>query len=392
MSLVRTPILRHGLTLWDKALLPEAEVASRLRRVRAMMASRGLDALVVYSDMARGGDVAFLTNFHSFDARMPGLVLVTPEHLDAIFKVTGRDLTYIAKYVWVTPQSVDFLSGSLADKLADIAAERGLKRAGIRVGFAGGGFAPATLRQGVADLFAEGEVLSIDAMFAHLRRDKSTAERVLLRLAAAKGESVMAELASRLVPGMSEAQLVARVDYLARKAGAQDVDVLLHVASASNGTWPHGHFPFRPAGERALPGTGAVGLYVALQYHGYWIELSQSVFLNAPRSADVETHQLALAAFDELGSRTLRPGAIASASPASEGTAIWVHGIGLDRSEPPLPMDGDPNLLEGDIVAAHVAVRRNGVVAFFGRPVAVSQASAPLVPPGRVMLAVRSNA
>ncbi len=392
MSLVRTPILRHGLTLWDKALLPESEVANRLQRVRAMMASRGLDALIVYSDMARGGDVAYLTNFQSFDARMPGLVLVTPEHLDAIFKVTSRDLTYISKYVWVTPHSVDFLSGSLADKLADIAAERGLKRAGVKVGFAGGTFAPAALRQGVADLFADGELLPADAIFAHLRRDKSTAERVLLRLAAAKGESVMAELASRLTPGMSEAQLAARADYLARKVGAQDVDVLLHVASAGNGAWPRGHFPFRPAGERALPATGSVGLYVALQYHGYWVELSQSVFLNAPRSADVEMHQLALAAFDELGSRTLRPGAIACTAPASEGTAIWVHGLGLDRSEPPLPIDGDPNLLDGDIVAAHVALRRNGGVAFFGRPVVVSQASAPLVPPGRAMMGARSNA
>src|SRR6185503_7864031 len=151
MSLARIPILRHGLTLWDKALLPEAEVASRLARVRQMMRQHRLDALVAYSDMARSGDVAYLTNFHSFDARMPGVVLVTPEHLDAVYKVTGRDLIYVKKYVWVDPQSVDFLSGSIADKLAEIAAGRGLKDKPIRVGLTGGAFARAAFVQGVSE-------------------------------------------------------------------------------------------------------------------------------------------------------------------------------------------------------------------------------------------------
>ncbi len=357
-------------------------MASRLARVRQMMRVRNLDALVAYSDMARSGDIAYLTNFHPFDARMPGVALVTPEHLDAIYKVTGRDLIYVNKYVWVEAQSVDFLSGSLADKLAEVTAGRGLKGKAIRVGLTGGTFAPTAFVQGMSDMFAGGEVIAADPLMVGLRRDKSTAERTIIRLAAAKCEAVLSELASAATSGMSETQLAAHADYLCRKAGAQDAEVLFYTAAGANGVWARGHFPFRPAAERPLPNHGSIGVYIALQYHGYWVELSQSLFVGAPRPAQVEAHQLALAAFDEFMS-----GGVESDSQESDAAATWVHGIGLDRSEAPLPTHTDQTLREGDVVAAHVAVKRGGDVTYFGRPVLVSRPSASLVPPNRTLLA-----
>lgn len=391
MSLFRLPILRHGLTNWDKSLLPETEVESRLHRVRRLMRLRGLDALVVYGDMARSGGVAYLTNFHPFDPRMPALVLVTPENIDAIFKVTSRDLTYVSRYVWVDPRSVDFLSGNLADKLAEIVAERGLQGKARRVGVVGRSFAPISLLRGIEEIFANGKTEPADHLFASLRRAKSATEHTLLRLAAAKCEAVLAELAEAFKPGMMEMQLTAHADYLARRAGAQDVEVLLHAASAEREIeWRRGHFPFRPAADRMLPPRGSVGIYIALQHHGYWVELSQSLFPNAPKASQVEAHQSAAAAFDEL-MFSLRPGDVDYGAHENDVKAIWIHGTGLDRDEAPSPMDSEQALLDGDIAAVHVAVKRHGDVTFFGRQIAVSQASMPLVAPIRAALSARAN-
>ena len=50
MSFVRVAILKHGLTIWDKALVPPSEVERRKRAIRLLMEQNGWEALIAYSD------------------------------------------------------------------------------------------------------------------------------------------------------------------------------------------------------------------------------------------------------------------------------------------------------------------------------------------------------
>jgi Xaa-Pro aminopeptidase len=348
MSLVRVPILRHGLTKWDRQLLPQSEVDARIARVRAAMQAEKLDALLVYGDMGHSGGLAYMTNFHPFDARMPGFAVLTPALLEAVLKVSSRDLGFISPFIWAPAQPSDFLANDLAGQVEDIIKREGLQTK--RVGFAGAALMPPALAAAIAPIFPNGTIAA-DALLNALRAEKSSAERAILRLAATKAETALAEIAAHITPGLNETELAAFADYAARKAGAQDVEFLLHTQSdrmpAANSA---ASFPFRPHTERALAPGEHVGVFLTLQFHGYWTELSQSVFAGAPGAEQREAYDGCVAAFEER---------LGNGKPASTA-AVWTHGIGLDREE------GD----DSTIAALHVAVERNGERAFFGRTIA----------------------
>jgi Xaa-Pro aminopeptidase len=348
MSLVRVPILRHGLTKWDRELLPQSEVDARIARLRAAMQTEKLDALLVYGDMGHSGGLAYLTNFHPFDARMPGFAVLTPSLLEAVLKVSSRDLGFIAPFIWAPAQPSDFLANDLAGQVEDIIVREGLQTK--RVGFAGAALMPPALASALVPIFPNGTIAA-DTLLNKLRAEKSSAERTILRLAATKAEGALAEISAHVKPGVNETELAAFADYAARKAGAQDVEFLMHTQSdrmpAASGA---ASFPFRPHGERALEQGEHVGVFLTLQYHGYWTELSQSVYAGTPSTQQRAGYDLAVAAFHE------RLGTARSAGAA----AVWTHGIGLDREE------GD----DSTIAALHVALERDGERAFFGRTIA----------------------
>jgi Xaa-Pro aminopeptidase len=303
-----------------------------------------------------------LTNFHPFDARMPGFALVTPTKLEAVLKVSSRDLGFIAPFIWAPAQPSDFLANDLAGQVRDIIVREGLETK--RVGLAGAALMPPALQPAITEIFPAG-VIDADGLIDTLRRKKSAAERGILRLTATKAEAIVDAVAEHAAAGMTETELAAFADYAARKAGAQDVEFLMHSqhdrmpAAGANES-----FPFRPPAERALEAHEQLGVFLALQYHGYWAELSQSIFIGGPRPEQKEAYEFCVAAFDELRGRIGRTAKL-------EGgvTSFWTHGIGLDREEEPSSTDRSAAANDGEMVVAHVAVQRNEARAFFGRTI-----------------------
>lgn len=386
MSLMRLPILRHGLTVWDRSVVSESEIAERHARIRAAMRDFDLDLLLIYGDLAWSGDGAYVTNFHPFDARMPGLAVMTSADLDSIMKVTSRDLQFVSKFTWGTPHSCDFLSGDLDAKLAEIVAERGLS--GKRAGIVGGGRAPFNLVRRIERMF-DGGLRDVDGLLRALRRQKSGVERTILRTAAAKAEWVLSEIVTAVSPGLREGQLAARADYAARLAGAQDTEFLLHVDGSDD---PPGrgadHLPFRPALDGVLPPAGGVAMFLALQLHGYWVELSQTVFVAPPSPVQLEAYQFASAAFQDMLTGAIRPGSTGRGQPGR----AWIHGIGLDREEAPLPVGRGDLLVEGDVIACHLAVEHLGTNIFMGRSAVVTGSGAQRLAAASTEPAVSGNA
>jgi hypothetical protein len=58
------PALKNGRNVYDMINMPKEEFNGRIERVRAAMAERGIDLLLVYTTgLTDYGDVAYLTNF-----------------------------------------------------------------------------------------------------------------------------------------------------------------------------------------------------------------------------------------------------------------------------------------------------------------------------------------
>ena len=352
MSFVRVAILKHGLTVWDKALVPPSEVGRRLHATRELMKANGWAALVAYSDQMHCGNVAYLTNFQSYEPRHPALAVVTADALDLIPKVAARDLIYIRRYAYA--DEVHECEFDLAASLEAVAELRGLKDA--KIGLDGAAAAPSAVALGIKSVFAPGAVSDASELMLQMRRAKSPAERTLMTVAAAKAESVLASLREFVRPGMSELEAGAFADYAARSEGCMDTDVLV---------MREPQWAFVPAEARILAGGTLFNVYLALQFHGYWIEISESLAIGEPSAAHIDGKRLARAYLQEA----LDESAVSAA--ASDGRYLWIHGVGLDREEPPFTSRLKQPDAAGDVLGVHAAVERDGALFVYGRSVAV---------------------
>lgn len=358
MSFVRVAILKHGLTVWDEALVPPSEVERRLRAVRSLMARNGWDALVAYSDQLHCGGVAYLTNFQSYEPRHPALAVVTASAVDLIPKVAARDINYIKLYSWA--DEVHECEEDLATSLARVAELRDLTAA--KVAFDGVREAPVAVAQAMKAVFRPGAVADAGDFMPLLRRTKSPAERTLMTVAAQKAESVLASVGAFLRPGMSELEAAAFADYAARSEGCMDTDVLALRAAPGAERNP---FPFAPLEPRLFEAGGVFNVYLALQYHGYWTEISESVVIGEPRMAQTDGKRIARAYLQEALDEAL------TAAPVADRRSLWIHGLGLDRDEAPFVSRLQQAAASGDVLGVHAAVERDGAVYVCGRSVAV---------------------
>src|SRR5580700_1344346 len=66
--------MRRGLMRWDERELPKGTLEERIARLRAAMASGGLDGFVIYTNLVQPSAVTFLTGFTPYWS--DGLLLV----------------------------------------------------------------------------------------------------------------------------------------------------------------------------------------------------------------------------------------------------------------------------------------------------------------------------
>src|ERR1700756_2030262 len=66
--------MRRGLMRWDADELPKGTLLDRIARLRAAMASAGLDAFLLYTNLVQPSAVTFLTGFTPYWS--DGLLLV----------------------------------------------------------------------------------------------------------------------------------------------------------------------------------------------------------------------------------------------------------------------------------------------------------------------------
>jgi Xaa-Pro aminopeptidase len=244
--------MKRGLVSWDHSELPLEELGTRLAAAHAIARSKGVDALVVYSDVWRSNDARYLSNYMPYWNR--AFVVVPRDDKPILLcSLSPRVYPWIKT---VTTHETIIASPSPPATLFKLSAERGWKKIGV-----------CDLDGLPADLHAEltsGKLELVDIARAEIRPAPTEIEVRMHARAARMAREVLEQEISSAV-GQLDHELTGRLERLLRRAGAEDVVVLV-----SDGQGP----PVPAYGAVVGPHTSVV---VAIEYNGHWAKVTRNV-------------------------------------------------------------------------------------------------------------------
>jgi Xaa-Pro aminopeptidase len=320
---------------------PEALRAARLARLRAAMAERGEEALVLTAASAvrYATGVAPPHGESSAEAAQPYAAVVTPTTLHLL----GLASSHVPAEVEVAPlpRAAERAAGEITALLG------GARRVGVdRLPFA--------LATGLAAAMPGVELVAADATVLAARGRKTAAEIDLLREAQRRNEQAVAEVLPSIVPGVRELELTGRfLGAMARRGvTACHVEpiwcVIPRRAADAPWTFPGG-LPYRELpSTRPLVSRDQVMIDTGMLYQGYMSDFGCT--WSCGGQPDARDRRLR-ARWQDVHDAVLaecRPGATATAlvraARAAHGEdrpAPWpvplylAHGIGIGGVEPP---------------------------------------------------------
>jgi Xaa-Pro aminopeptidase len=196
----------------------------------------------------------------------------------------------------------------------------------------------SSLRQ---ELGKEVKLLPLSGVVEHIREIKDAAEVELIRSAVELSSRLFRPLLRSLRPGVKESKAAARLEFLARQAGAEGMSFETIIASGNRSALPHG-----VASNAALPSEGFVVLDYGIVLGGYCSDMTRTVHLGR---APAKARELYAAVLESqlAGISAVRPGATAGdvdhaarqvlkrAKLDRFFTHSTGHGVGLEIHEPP---------------------------------------------------------
>ncbi len=244
--------MKRGFIGWDTSELPRAALEARLAEVQRHIADIGVQALVAFSDVWRSNDVRYISNYMPYWNR--ALTVVSPGEAPILLCALSPRV-----YPWirsVTLHETIVPSLSLVAQLVKLCTERGWTRIGV--------LDRAGLPHDLHEQLAAERLEVIDVPREGIRPIASESELTMHRRSAKLARAALeAELGNGAV-GLTDYQVTGRLERTLRRAGAEDVFVLI-----SDGRTP------------PLPARGQVfgrqsSVTVALEYNGHWAKVSRN--------------------------------------------------------------------------------------------------------------------
>lgn len=332
------------LTAWNEA--DRAARPGRLERLRARFASAGVDAYFG----VRPEHMRYLTGFSLAEgeeksAGHSGKFLVNGDEV-----VILADSRYTIQVGRQAPGARSFEAyGELSTRWPDLVASIGAKRIAVEAGFV-----PHALWLRLAEAAPGVELVPIEGWIEADRAVKEPAELERVAAASAVADRALATLLPEIRPGVTEATLALRLEWLIRTGGAEALAFDVACLSGPEAALPHGAPGDRPVQE------GQVLLFdFGAQVAGYRSDMTRTLFVGEPSERDLDVYHLVAraqaAAIDALeaavddggeGRPAVLPSgraidAVAREVIATAGHAEHFghgtgHGIGLATHEAPL--------------------------------------------------------
>jgi Xaa-Pro aminopeptidase len=312
----------------------------RIERLRAAMRERKLDALVVM----HMPNVRYLCGFTGSS----GVLFVKNDKAE--FFTDGR----------YTQQAKSEVRGAAirtakGNSLLAAAKAAGTGR-GRAIGFEAERMPVAVFAQLKAVLPRGWRSRPTSGLIERLRMVKEPGEIQLIRQAVRLGSRLFESALKFISPGISEAAVAAKIEYEARKAGADKMAFGTIVAGGERSALPHG-----VASVAALPRRGFVLADLGVILAGYCSDMSRTVHLGRPGRRSQQLYRAVLEA--QLAAiATVRAGVAPSKVDAAARRVLGRaglgrffthscgHGLGLEIHEPPRLGKGQQQPLEPGIV------------------------------------------
>ncbi len=188
------------------------------------------------------------------------------------------------------------------------------------------------------------------------RMIKDAAEAELLRQAVNLGSSLFTPLLKIIRPGVPESEVAAKLEYAARRAGAEGTSFDTIVAAGPRSALPHGRASATP-----IPRHGFVVLDFGVILAGYCSDMTRTVAVGRPSAKERGWYDAVLEA-QLAGISAVRPGVTAGdVDEASRKvlkknklgnyfTHSTGHGVGLEIHESPRLAAGETTVLESGMV------------------------------------------
>ncbi len=291
-----------ALMPWQIPGAPAEEGEERHRRIRAEMADRGIDCLLIAGLTANYGDRSgvfrWVCNYAPwFDDEY----ILFPRQGEPVLCAWSIGHASWAKRVsWVPTVWVGKLK--YVEFLVNRIRELGCGAGSIGLEFQG---TPAYVFRGIAERLPEAKFVDTTDMFARLRMIKSPFELECMQRSAYVGDEGIRALLEVARPGVTDREAWAAMDYRMTLAGAQTPTFCL-MTSFSSYAQKGQAIPYGPSDRVMRPNDGIVN-EIGPSYIGYITQICRPVALGRPEAEFERTFELHLRMY-EAAIKLVRPG------------------------------------------------------------------------------------
>jgi Xaa-Pro aminopeptidase len=318
----------------------------RLTGLRKLLLDNGLDAIVISQPENR----RYLSGFTGSS----GCLIVSQEE-----QILATDFRY---YEQVGRECPGWRLEKVEQKLTDVLPWLLASLGAGKVGFEGAHLSVATYENWRGAVNKVQWVATAN-LVESLRRVKDEGELAAIRRAVAIADEALAELLTRLRPGLTEREIAWELESSMRRRGAEKVSFDIIVASGPNSALPH-----YKAGERPIAAGEPLLIDMGCTFRGYCSDLTRTFCLGQPDGRFNEIYDLVLRAQEraeagiKAGMASCQADALARDLIAEAGYGELFghrlgHGVGLAIHEEP----GVSNLLEDPLPAGAVITVEPGV-------------------------------
>jgi Xaa-Pro aminopeptidase len=266
-----------------------------------------------------------------------------------VFITDGRYAGQAREQV-ANPRVVVSKTGALAGAVREIAARKP-SRLGIEAEHM-----TVSTRSLLARELSGCKLVETSGVVESLRMLKEVEEIDTIREAVLMGGRLLPVAIRALRPGRSEMEVAARIEYAARRAGAEGMSFETIVASGPRSALPHG-----VASEAPLPTQGFVVLDYGVILHGYCSDMTRTVHLSKPTqqergwySAVLEAQLAAISVVSPGAKLSEVDKAARSVLKSSKLEKFFIHstghGVGLEIHEPPRVAANQNGMLQPGMV------------------------------------------
>jgi hypothetical protein len=332
--------MKRGLIEWDRSELPASTLEERQARCRSLLTQKGLDGLILYTDLWRSGQVRYLSNFIPY---FNHAVLLLPREGESVL-VTGLSARV---YPWIKESSAITTIASGAPLGGEAASQ--VKRLGWRrIGIGELERFPYGVLNELRTSLPDSTLVDATELLDNARRAAGAADLSLYRKAREIAAAALAEVAAGL-PGKSGWQAAALLERAIRRRGATDTVILL--APGADARWPA-----YPGNETMTPNGFAV---ISVEYKGHWVEIGRPLAGGGPQGRALRDTYTRWA-------ETLQ-----TDRPLTAPANFAVMASAGHRSFPFTPVETLGGLPDGTVVALHLSSASDGTRSWWGESLVI---------------------